>query len=98
MESTEVLDALADALVPRILERLRVASAPTPADVFNATEWLTTNAAAQRWGLKPAYLENLRTKGGGPEFTKIGNIVRYNAIAGDLWMASRTRKSTAGKK
>ncbi len=98
MESLDVLnlDALADLLAPRIAARL---SKPTEANVFNAkAAWHTTKSAAARIGFKPAYLENLRVKGEGPPYVKVGNIVRYSEAALDMWMISRSRKSTAGGK
>ena len=106
LEPGAVLDALADLLAPRIAARLPEPPPPQGADLVRnrgnqaaddgAVVWLTTRAAARRWNLKPAYLENLRVKGGGPPFVKVGNIVRYSSAAGDLWLVARTRKSTAG--
>ncbi|ASS55258.1 hypothetical protein ACU8V1_20905 [Rhizobium leguminosarum] len=48
----------------------------------------------EQHGIKrtPATLRNLRVKGGGPAFTKIGNQVFYEANALDAWVATKRSK------
>ncbi len=58
-------------------------------------QWLRTEDAAARLGLKPPTLEKLRVTGGGPQFAKFGRAVRYSLDALDAWAAERTRFSTS---
>ena len=58
-------------------------------------QWLSTEAAANRLGLKAPTLEKLRTAGGGPAFGKFGRAVRYQIAELDRWAAERVRSSTS---
>lgn len=40
------------------------------------------------------FWEALRTKGGGPDFIKVGRLVRYRRSAVDAWFSRRTVQST----
>lgn len=55
---------------------------------------LDTHQSAEIIGCTSAWLEQLRSKGGGPEFIKLGRIVRYRSSALEQWFASRTVTST----
>ena len=59
---------------------------------------LTTKEAARLLGLAPKTLENLRSRGGGPRYAKIGNRVRYRPADLDDWISERMRASTAGER
>jgi predicted DNA-binding transcriptional regulator AlpA len=56
---------------------------------------LDTHQSAEIIGCTPAWLEQLRSKGGGPEFIKLGRIVRYKSSALEQWFARRTVNSVA---
>lgn len=60
-----------------------------------AERLLTTAEAAQVLGLSPAFLANLRVKGGGPRFFKLGHAVRYSRGQLTEWMTGRERASTS---
>jgi hypothetical protein len=60
-------------------------------DAFDNDRSLDTHAAARLLGLSPLGLADLRRKGGGPPFYRVGRrAVRYRL--GDLraWIAART--------
>ncbi len=40
-------------------------------------------------------LQNWRWRGGGPEFIKLGNCVRYDSAAVAIWIAAGSRSSTS---
>ncbi len=57
---------------------------------------LTTTQAAGVLGLSPRTLEQLRVKGGGPEYFALGKrAVRYRCHALESWLAGRRRVSTS---
>jgi predicted DNA-binding transcriptional regulator AlpA len=47
-------------------------------------------------GLSARTLENLRLKGGGPPYIKLGRAVRYNRLGGLEWANRQIRRSTSG--
>jgi len=53
-------------------------SLPTP-------QYLDTHAAASYLGINRKMLENLRLRGIGPDFLKIGRLVRYRTADLDRW-------------
>ena len=55
---------------------------------------LTQDAAAQLLGVKPSTLERWRFIGSGPEFCKVGRLVRYRRSALDTYLRHRTHTST----
>lgn len=58
--------------------------------------YLTTAEAAQRVGLAPGTLRNLRVSGRGPRFLKIGRLrVFYEVTALDEWARSNEFRSTS---
>ena len=54
-----------------------------------------TPDAALYLGLSPATLETMRSRGGGPQFVKLGRRVVYRREDLDVWLAARVRKSTS---
>lgn len=56
---------------------------------------LDTGQLTQLTGTTVAFWEILRTKGGGPEFIKVGRLVRYRKSAVERWFAERTVTSTS---
>jgi predicted DNA-binding transcriptional regulator AlpA len=58
---------------------------------------LRTKAAARALGVSPSYLNQLRVKGGGPPYSKIGNrIVVYDEVDLRDWAKAHLRQSTSG--
>ncbi len=82
-EGGTVLDAVLDALAERIAEKLDArhpvqSAAPAPAQL-PAAEWLTCAQAAARLGVKPKTLEQWRSEGCGPKWSRLGKrSVRYS--------------------
>lgn len=74
------IEALAEAVAARVLQRLVVP--PSPAA---PSKWLTTVEAAAHLGLGKSTLEIWRMKGEGPPFTKAGGRVRYARADLDAW-------------
>ena len=56
---------------------------------------LDTNGAARRLNMAPGTLENLRCRGEGPRFLKLGRVVRYDPKLLDEWLAERVFQSTS---
>ena len=56
---------------------------------------LDTRAAADFLGLKPTTLETWRVGGRGPQFLKIGRVIRYSRADLTDWLESRRRTSTS---
>lgn len=56
---------------------------------------LDENAAAQILDAAPATLRKWRCVGGGPEFIKVGRLVRYQPSALRKYKRARTRRSTS---
>lgn len=56
---------------------------------------IDTDEAARRIGLQPGTLHNMRWRGDGPPFLKIGGRVRYRVTDLAEWLDSRRRSSTS---
>jgi len=56
---------------------------------------LTTQQAAESLGISRRTLENMRLKGNGPVYTKIGSLVRYPEAQLEAWLLSNQRSSTS---
>lgn len=54
-----------------------------------------THAIAELTSLSVDYLKQLRVKGGGPAFSRIGVAVRYRIGDVQAWMASKSVTSTS---
>lgn len=59
------------------------------------TVTVDTKGAAHHTGLAANTLNNMRTRGNGPRFMKLGKAVRYRIADLDAWMAARTIASTS---
>ena len=55
----------------------------------------TEEQEAQRIGIAPKTLTNMRCRGDGPPFLKISRLVRYDPELTDAWLAERVRNSTS---
>jgi hypothetical protein len=56
---------------------------------------LNVSEAARYLGLSEAFLNRLRSVGGGPEFFKLGVRVIYSRADLDKWLGTHRRKSTS---
>jgi Helix-turn-helix domain len=56
---------------------------------------LSVDRAASYVGLSAAYLNKMRTQGGGPVFHKVGVRVLYRISDLDDWLSDKRRTSTA---
>ena len=59
------------------------------------SERLNTDEAARYCGLAKATLDQLRYKGGGPVYIKLGRRVIYDTTDLDRWLDTQKFKSTA---
>jgi predicted DNA-binding transcriptional regulator AlpA len=59
------------------------------------SERLNTDEAARYCGLAKATLDQLRSKGGGPIYIKLGRRVIYDTADLDQWLAAQKFKSSA---
>jgi predicted DNA-binding transcriptional regulator AlpA len=59
---------------------------------------LTEEDAGKLLRLSPATLRNMRTKGRGPSFIKVGGLVRYRLTDLMDWIESRVRRTTDGSR
>lgn len=73
----------------RLLKALSIHEAKT------TNEYVCTKSAATYLGISPELLENWRTYGGGPKFTKLAHAVRYKKSELDEFMLARTLSNTA---
>ena len=96
---TQVAAETAERMAAQVAQQLKeavaevaAASAATPAD----DPWMPTKAAAAYLGLKPNTLEIMRTKGGGPVYSKPTNAtVLYRRSALDAWACRNELRSTS---
>jgi hypothetical protein len=56
---------------------------------------LSVTDASRYTGLSEAFLNRLRSVGGGPAFFKVGTRMIYSIADLDAWLASRRRTSTS---
>ena len=73
---------------------LAMAETPTT-DRQEGSSLLSVDRAAAYLGLSAAYMNRLRTQGGGPAFHKVGTRVLYRPSDLDDWLSSKRRTSTA---
>ncbi len=57
--------------------------------------WLDTHGAAAYLSVTRKQMEHWRSAGGGPPFSRLGRLVRYQRAQLDAWMAGRQVRSTA---
>lgn len=55
-------------------------------------QYLTPEDLGHRFQVSPGTLGNWRTKGLGPEFIRIGGLVRYSPAAVEAWLAVQPTK------
>lgn len=60
-------------------------------------QFLTTDEAAARLGISPGSMRNMRVRGHGPCFAKLGRMVRYDIDRLDAWARGQTYSSTSEK-
>jgi len=53
------------------------------------TQWLTPEDLARMWQVSPGTIANWRTSKKGPEFIRIGGLVRYSPAAVEAWLAKQ---------
>lgn len=58
-------------------------------------ELIDESAVARRIGCEVKALQAWRCRGFGPEFVKVGRLVRYDPRKVDAWVKSRTVRSTS---
>jgi predicted DNA-binding transcriptional regulator AlpA len=58
----------------------------------NAVQWLTPDDLARMWQVSVGTIANWRTNKKGPEFVRIGGLVRYSPEAVDAWLAKQPTK------
>lgn len=51
---------------------------------------LTNDEAAAYLGVSPSKLKKLRMNGAGPEFIRVGRMIRYDTLALDQFLCSHT--------
>jgi hypothetical protein len=61
----------------------------THSEIFDETE------AAQFLRVSTRTLQSWRVSGRGPEFIKVGRVIRYRRQTLEMWLDLRTRTSTA---
>lgn len=57
----------------------------------HASEWLTAEDLAQMWQIAVGTVSNWRTLKKGPEFVRIGGLVRYSPEAVKAWVEKQPR-------
>lgn len=61
------------------------------------TTHLNAGQLAHRWGVSPGHLSNLRTKGCGPAYLKLGTRVIYRVEDVEEYEASRIVRPVVGE-
>ena len=56
------------------------------------TQWLTPDDLAKMWQVSTGTIANWRTNKKGPEFVRIGGLVRYSPEAVNAWLAKQPTK------
>lgn len=62
---------------------------------FTSDPLIDTAQLAKETGMTTVFWESLRTRGGGPDFIKVGRMVRYRKSAVERWFGERTVRSTS---
>ncbi len=71
-----------------------LATTPKPSDAIGKSN-LSVTAAAERLGVSAAFLNKLRSLGGGPVFIRLGRRVVYAVADLDDWQNQNRRRSTS---
>lgn len=67
----------------------------SPAAIHANDPLLDTATLAKETGTTKEFWEAYRTHGGGPDFIKVGRLVRYRRSAIEVWFAQRTVRNTS---
>lgn len=59
---------------------------------------MNTKQAAELLCISHRTLEQMRLKGGGPVYMKVGRLVRYSSEALNAWLLANQRKSTSDQR
>ena len=65
---------------------------------MDTKHYLSTAEVADRLGLSVSYLNQLRVRGGGPVFAKLGQRVVYDPADIASWLESNKHQSTSDKR
>jgi len=60
-------------------------------------ELLTERMVAKHLRCKAKTLQRWRVKGGGPDYIKVGQLVRYDVASVHAWVQTRRRSSTSNQ-
>lgn len=63
--------------------------------IADPSELLTQSKVAKILGTTEKFLEARRCRGGGPNFIRVGRLVRYRRSDVDRWLESRLVNSTS---
>lgn len=74
--------------------QIQAALPPKELHAIYPTGIYDTKFVAERYGLCPRTLENWRTTGRGPKYTKVGRLVRYKGIFLLEWEEGNTLEHT----
>jgi predicted DNA-binding transcriptional regulator AlpA len=58
----------------------------------NTVQWLTPEDLGRMWQVSVGTIANWRTNKKGPEFVRIGGLVRYSPEAVNAWLAKQPTK------
>lgn len=56
---------------------------------------LSPAEASDRLGIAVGTLRNMRSRGGGPPYVRVGRRIRYRLVDLDRWLDQRTRMNTS---
>lgn len=75
---------------------------PDPSDDFKDTDHIelawSTRKAAKALSLSETWLEQMRLKGNGPQYVKLGRRVLYRPADVAAWLEANLRKNTSESK
>ncbi len=71
----------------------RPSQAPTDSNYWHG--YINEHVASEFLGFTVAFLQNLRYRGGGPPYSKIGRQVRYRRRDIAAWAGGKVRTSTS---
>jgi hypothetical protein len=63
------------------------------ADTFS--RWARPQTVAETYGLSLRFLEQMRYRGDGPPFAKVGRAVLYDLREFETWLEQQKRRSTS---
>lgn len=60
---------------------------------MNLSTWVCTKTAARYLSISPRALADMRQRGRGPAYAKIGRLIRYNIADLDSWIVANYRRT-----